>query len=247
MFEQSVVIRRGRPWTMAVSLTLQCAVVAAILLWSIVHIEALGPISIPDPLPPFPRGAAVKIIDVKRASTPVSAKSIAVQPKPFIAPKQIPSAAVALAPVFEAPAAGAPGGGIGATEGVNNPIGEAGGVLPRGIVPVMPARVEPPRTPPPAEAPRRVGGDVLEARILNRVIPEYPALARQMRVSGIVQLLAVIGRDGQVRSLEIVSGHPLLVKSALEAVRQWRYSPTLLNKEPVEVMAPITVNFTLGR
>ncbi|MBC7926337.1 MAG: energy transducer TonB, partial [Bryobacteraceae bacterium] len=95
--------------------------------------------------------------------------------------------------------------------------------------------------------PVRLGGKVLEAKIIRRVIPEYPALARSMRVSGRVSLTSIIGRDGTVRDLKLVAGHPLLANAALAAVRQWVYSPTLLNGEPVEVMAPIEVNFTLAQ
>jgi periplasmic protein TonB len=120
--------------------------------------------------------------------------------------------------------------------------------LTRGVVPAIANHAEPPpRTPAVPEAPRRIGGDVLEAKLINRVIPEYPPLARQMRVSGVVQLVGIIGRDGNVKSLAVISGHPLLVKAALSAVRQWQYRPTLLNREPVEVIAPIIVNFTLSK
>lgn len=77
-------------------------------------------------------------------------------------------------------------------------------------------------------------------------MPVYPPLARQARVSGSVRLIAIIGRDGTVQQLQVVSGHPLLIGAAVEAVRQWLYHPTLLNGEPVEVICPIDVNFTLG-
>ena len=84
-----------------------------------------------------------------------------------------------------------------------------------------------------------------EAKILNRVQPVYPPLAKQARVSGTGRLNAVIAKDGQIQDLQVVSGHPLLVQAALQAVRQWRYAPTLLNGEPVEVVTVIDVNFTL--
>jgi protein TonB len=93
----------------------------------------------------------------------------------------------------------------------------------------------------------RVGGNVMEAKLIHRVIPEYPKLARDMRISGIVRLAGIIGRDGKVRELKVMQGHPLLVNAAVAAVGQWLYSPTLLNGEPVEVIAPIYVNFTLSR
>lgn len=131
-------------------------------------------------------------------------------------------------------------------DGVISGVADLANKLSVGFVPALATRIEQPvRTPPQPEKPRAIGGDVLEAKILNRVIPEYPPLARQARISGIVHLVGVIGRDGVVKSLQVVGGHPMLVKSALAAVEQWRYRPTLLNGEPVEVVAPITVNFTL--
>jgi protein TonB len=91
----------------------------------------------------------------------------------------------------------------------------------------------------------QVGGDVQSAKIVNRVIPAYPLMARQSRISGTVKLIGVIAKDGTVQKLQVVSGHPFLVQAALAAVRQWVYRPTLLNGEPVEVIAPIDVIFTL--
>jgi protein TonB len=82
--------------------------------------------------------------------------------------------------------------------------------------------------------------------LIHRVEPDYPALARQTHLQGTVQLHAVIARNGSIESLEALSGHPLLVKAALDAVRQWRYRPTLLSGEPVEVETYITVHFVLG-
>jgi protein TonB len=92
-----------------------------------------------------------------------------------------------------------------------------------------------------------LGGNVLEGKLLKRVIPVYPRLAVNARISGTVRLMGVIGRDGLVRELRVVDGPALLIGAALDAVRQWVYSPTYLNGEAVEVMAPIQVNFTLGR
>jgi protein TonB len=85
----------------------------------------------------------------------------------------------------------------------------------------------------------------MEAMIIRRIIPEYPRLARDMRIAGTVKLLGIISRDGTVRELKVIEGHPLLVKSAVGAVMQWLYRPTLLNGEPVDVIAPIEVHFTL--
>jgi protein TonB len=95
--------------------------------------------------------------------------------------------------------------------------------------------------------PLKVGGNVQAARIVNRVQPVYPPLARQTRISGTVRLHAIIGKDGTIQSLEVLSGHPLLQQAALDAVRQWRYQPTLLNGDPVDVDTTIDVIFSLNQ
>jgi protein TonB len=85
-----------------------------------------------------------------------------------------------------------------------------------------------------------------EGRLIYRVQPTYPALARQARVQGAVELRALISKNGAIENLVVVRGHPMLAEAAKEAVRQWRYRPYLLNHEPVEVETVITVNFLLG-
>ena len=92
-----------------------------------------------------------------------------------------------------------------------------------------------------------MGGDVQMAKLVRKVIPEYPPIARATRISGVVRLIGTIAKDGTIRDLQLVSGHPMLARAALEAVQQWVYKPTLLNGKPVEVIAPIEVNFTLSR
>ena len=87
---------------------------------------------------------------------------------------------------------------------------------------------------------------MMEGNLVYRIQPEYPALARQARVQGTVVLRAVISREGAIENLQVLSGHPLLVKAAMEAVRQWRYRPYVLNGEPVEVETQVTVNFILS-
>ena len=116
--------------------------------------------------------------------------------------------------------------------------------------------IPPPPPPKPAEAKRlpaetvaapiRVSIAVQEAKIIRRVIPAYPALAKQARVQGTVKLLGVISADGRIEQLQVLSGHPLLVAAAVDAVKQWTYRPTLLNGQPVEVQAPIEVRFILS-
>jgi len=87
---------------------------------------------------------------------------------------------------------------------------------------------------------------VQEGLLINRVQPQYPEIARVARISGTVELRAIIGRDGRVRSVEVLSGSPLLIAAAEAAVRQWRYRPTLLDGEAVEVETLITVRFVLS-
>ena len=95
--------------------------------------------------------------------------------------------------------------------------------------------------------PIRVGGNVQSAKLVRQPKPAYPPLARQARISGVVKFNAVIAKDGTIQNLTMISGHPLLVQAATEAVRQWVYQPTLLNGEPVEVITTIDVNFTLSQ
>jgi protein TonB len=90
-----------------------------------------------------------------------------------------------------------------------------------------------------------IGGGAQESKLMNRTPPVYPPLALQARISGIVHLQAIIGKDGRVLDLKVNSGHPLLVPAALEAVKQWVYQPTLLNGNPVEVATQVDVLFTL--
>jgi protein TonB len=87
---------------------------------------------------------------------------------------------------------------------------------------------------------------MMEGNLIFRVQPQYPALARQARIQGVVVLFAMISREGKIENLRVVSGHPLLLKSAIDAVLQWRYRPYYLNNEPVEVETQVTVNFTLS-
>lgn len=119
-------------------------------------------------------------------------------------------------------------------------------LLPKAAAPPAPPA---PKTDVPKPEPARVpiGGDVLASKLIRRVQPEYPPLARQMRVEGVVNLHAIITREGRIAQLRVIGGHPLLVKAAVAAVEQWVYSPTLLNQKPVEVEAPIEVRFILSK
>lgn len=103
--------------------------------------------------------------------------------------------------------------------------------------------------PPPTEGVRRirVGGNVQASKIISKVAPSYPPLAKQARLQGTVRYNVLIGADGYIKNMELAFGHPLLVEAATGAVQQWRYNPTLLNGDPAEVMTVIDVNFTLSQ
>ncbi len=125
------------------------------------------------------------------------------------------------------------------------PSGTAGGSMNGvigGIISNTPVAI------PKAAAPQRVrvSQGVTQGMVLHRVQPTYPPLARTARVQGSVVLAAVIGKDGTIQNLHVLSGHPLLTQAALDAVKQWRYRPYILNGEPVEVDTQVTVNFTLS-
>jgi len=94
-------------------------------------------------------------------------------------------------------------------------------------------------------APVWVGGKVRSPRLVKCVQPPYPPLARLSRVTGSVRLQAILTEEGRVSDLKLVSGHPLLVESAMKAARQWEYEPTYLNDTPARVILFITVNFNL--
>jgi protein TonB len=135
---------------------------------------------------------------------------------------------------------------VGVTGGVPGgvPGGQAGGVL--GSILQDASRMAPP-APRPLErsAPVRVGGRVQPPRPIFTPQPIYPALAKQTKVQGDVRIDAVIDEQGNIVEMRVLSGHPLLVNAALNAVSQWKYEPTLLNERPVAVQFVVTVQFRL--
>ncbi len=121
------------------------------------------------------------------------------------------------------------------------PGGQIGGVL-GGVLSSAPAAV--PKIATPQKV--RVSQGVVAGLLQHKVEPQYPPAARAARIQGSVVLKAVIGKDGRVDDLKIVSGHPMLAQAALSAVKQWRYKPYYLNGQPVAIDTTITVNFTLA-
>jgi periplasmic protein TonB len=200
----------------------------------------------PPPPPPAPPKAAAAPKPTK-VQAPVPTKA-----PEFVAPMETPP------DIPEAPVAGAEGldtadiGGVeGGVEG-GVPGGVEGGVVggveggtPGGI-PEAVATPEPAPEPTPPPGPVRVGGQIKEPRKLKNVAPQYPDIAKQARVQGVVVLEATIDTSGRVQNVRVLRGIPLLNEAAMDAVRRWVYSPTLLNGQPVPLIMTVTVNFTLG-
>jgi len=128
--------------------------------------------------------------------------------------------------------------------GVLSAPGEATLLITGPAPPPLPAITEPQ---PGAPTRIKIGGAVQQAKLISQPHPIYPPDAKQARIQGVVKMSAIIGKDGTVQKIELISGHPLLAPAAMEAVQQWRYQTTLLNGQPVEVVTQIDVNFTLSQ
>jgi len=126
--------------------------------------------------------------------------------------------------------------------GLPSSPGTPGGGIPTNPHPVLP----PPDNQPPAVVRRSVSEPAQMAQLIRRVEPIYPPLAKQIQREGRVELRAIISTAGTIESLEVLSGDPLFIQSALAAVREWRYRPTILNGRPIEVDTHITVIYTLS-
>jgi protein TonB len=100
--------------------------------------------------------------------------------------------------------------------------------------------------PPKPVGPARISAGVIAGNILEKTTPVYPPIAKQAHVQGAVVLHAIIGKDGRIQNLSVVSGNAMLTQSAIDAVKSWRYKPYLLNGEPTEVDTTVTVNFSFG-
>ncbi len=246
MFEEMVISspnpkKTNKPWTVVVSMIFQVGFLGILILIPLIYTEALPKTMMatmltapPPPPPPPPPPAAVQVVRVKPQAHLMDAGKL-------VAPKVIPKEVKIIKEEAEPDVAsvGMAGGVPGGVAG-----GSMGGVL-GGVIGGMGGAPPPPK--PHQTGPLRVGGNVQAARIINRVQPSYPPLARQTRISGTVRLHAIISKDGTIRELEVLNGHPLLQQAALDAVRQWRYQPTLLNGEPVEVDTTIDVIFSLNQ
>lgn len=234
----------------AVSVFLHAVVIAAALVWSIRQVAILDApktatvlIAPPAPGAPPPPPAAAAPTPVARHVASTKRKSFFVQGK-LTAPVAIPKIANAKQAGDDVGApdlnlggvpGGVPGGVLGGTPG-----GVPGGIL--GGVPGGPA---PPSAPAPPPGLVRVGGDIKRPKEIYAPAPEFPAIARQAKVTGTVVLDAVIDEHGNVVKLRAVSGNGLLIGAAIKAVERWKYEPTYLNGVPVSVEMEVEVNFHL--
>ncbi|HEY2943797.1 MAG TPA: TonB family protein [Vicinamibacteria bacterium] len=206
------------------------------------------PVAAPPPPPP-PPAAPKAAVAAPKISRP---KPVVQEPPKFTAPIEVPKeiprdegVAAAASTVDSAPSAGAGGGEPGGVEG-GVPGGVVGGV-PGGVVGGVLGGVpkeEPP--PPPPDKPVRVGGQIKAPRKVRDQAPAYPDVAKQARVEGVVVLEAVISPQGRVTEVKVLRGSPLLDDAAVSAVKNWAYTPTLLNGVPVPVVMTVTVSFKLS-
>jgi protein TonB len=251
MFEQEALssgFAAKRLWSTCAGITGEALLLAC---------AALAPIVSPQALP-HTRAIMAWLLPMAPPPPPVAADAAKARPaRPSVerlqpvegrlfAPAAIPSkAAVIVDEPLEASGYGVPGG-VYSGERIPNILND----VVRAPLPAAPTveRAPAPAVNPPPMAPKQVtvGGRVEMARLIHRVEPRYPPLARQMRVSGVVELVGIIATDGHIRELKLLSGNPLLAPAALESVRQWVYEPTLLNGEPVELIATISVIFRLN-
>jgi protein TonB len=254
MFEQTFVGdgKTKKSWTVMVAFLVQIVMIAVLVILPMVFFDVLpaatftsflvAPPPPPPPPPPPAQAAPVKIVKVIPRQFDAG-KLMA----PKVIPKEIATIKEDELPPPTAGVGGVVGGIAGGVAG-----GTPGGVL-GGIIGSVPSAAPPPPPPPKKEEPKavvqrlRIGGAVQQAKLVRQPKPVYPPLAKQARISGTVKLSAIISKDGTIQHLEVISGHPLLVPAALEAVKQWVYQPTLLNTEPVEVITQIDVNFTLSQ
>src|SRR6266481_8888309 len=238
LFHDSLIVsgansRPRNPWAAVGSVTLLSLLLLALVVIPLFHTDTLPKretLTMLYVLPPAAASAATTF----RVPTPkYASKSISMPTAMHMTHE------AALPPVDTAGGlvGGVPGGGVG---------GIPGGVLSEvlrstGSAPVLA------KTPAPTPKRIRVPARIAEANLVYDVAPKYPSEAGRAQIEGTVVLLAVIGKDGSVEDVRVKSGLSVLAQAAIEAVKQWRYRPYLLNGEPVEVDSQITINFTLSR
>src|SRR6202789_3299525 len=243
MFEDSLLesggrlkTKRGRTTTFAI--ILEIGLIGIMVLMPLIFTEALHNKKLitflvaPPPPPPPPPPAAAPVKVVKQIQTDIVNGALRT-------PTKIPQK-IQMIKEHEAPPSMASAGVVGGVPG-GVPGGQMGGVI-GGIISSTPVAV--PKVATPQRV--RVSQGVTQGLLIRKVQPNYPPLARQARIQGSVLLQAEISKDGSIENLHLLSGHPMLAPAAIEAVKQWKYKPYILNGEPVEVETQITVNFTLS-
>jgi periplasmic protein TonB len=245
MFEDSLIesggrLRTKRGATTLVSFILQVALVGILVILPLVFTEALPKqqlmtflVAPPPPPPPPPPAAATPIKTVKVVQTDIINGQLRTPTK---IPEKVQMIKEEEAPPPVMSASGVVGGVPGGVPG-----GQMGGVI-GGIISSTPVAV--PKVATPQRV--RVSQGVSQGLLVKKVQPTYPPLARQARIQGQVILQAEISKDGSIENLRLISGHPMLAPAAIDAVKQWRYKPYMLNGEPVAVETTVMVNFTLS-
>jgi len=228
-------VRSRRGLTTLSSFAVQALVVGALLVLPLLRpagLPSLRPLPTPVSLgQPFEETPAVRTPD--SGNTAANNPAVITLTMPTRILSRIPAAGDDGPPQIGPSGPGIPAAwGPGSPNGVLNSLG----TRPRPVMPSAPVTVAPPV---------RIS-HMSEGDLVRKTLPVYPPLARSARIQGQVVLQAVISKQGVIENLKLLSGHPMLVPAAIEAVRQWRYRPYVLNNEPVEVETQITVNFTLG-
>ena len=242
LLESSRREKRRRKFATGVSFVFQCLLIGLLLIVPLMFTEALPTQQLltflvaPPPPPPPPPPAGQAAAEVVR-----QVKSDLLGSGQLRTPSRIPKQ-VQMIREEEAPPMFSTGGMVGGVPG-GVPGGQLGGVI-GGIVSQTSTIAIVPKLTLPAR-PIRVSRGVTEGLLMRKVAPEYPIIARQARVQGQVLLNAIISKTGDIENLTLVSGHPLLVPAALEAVKQWHYRPYQLNGEPVDVETTICVTFVI--
>jgi periplasmic protein TonB len=227
--------RSHRSWTTLISFSMQALLVGAVLTIPLLYPERLPSFHRmrPEMIGPPPwQDSAPKIEQPHGGSLVVKSASGLILMTPRRIPRGItPDTGAPVGPPPELLARNGPGDGPpGVPDGFVNSTG-GGNAL---VIPPRPIIRRPPTS------------HVMEGNLVHRAEPTYPPLAIQTRTQGQVVLQAMIRREGKIENLQVISGHPFLVKAAIDAVRQWRYQPYVLNGEPVEVETRVTVNFVLS-
>src|SRR6185369_12397829 len=224
--EPSIKVGSQKWYTVPLSIIVHTAIIAAVIIIPLMAADVL-------PTPP----AMMAFVAAPPPPPPPPAQAQA--PKPIMDVN--PAAAPVEAPAEIKPETGVESGVKGVVGGVEG--GVVGGVA-GGIVGGL-AEAPPPPPPPPPPAPVRVGGNIKTPTKVKHVNPVYPAIAQSARVQGVVIIEATIGPTGTVQDAKVLRSIPLLDQAALDAVKQWVFTPTTLNGVPVPVIMTVTVNFTL--